>query len=211
MSLVKICGLMRVEDADAVNAAGADFAGFILTAGFRRSIGAELAGAISARLDKAVTPVGVFVDEPVENIAPFVEAGTIRMVQLHGGEDDAYIDALRRRLPDTPVMKAFKVRTAADVEAANASGAHAVLLDNGQGTGEAFDWGLLASIDRPYILAGGLTPDNVAAAVRRLRPHAVDMSSGVETDGRKDPEKIHAAVQAVRGSSGQNGKEEERR
>ena len=198
MTLVKICGLMRPEDADAVNAAGADFAGFILSAGFRRSKSMKQAAAISAHLDPAVTAVGVFVDEPAAFIAPFVEAGAIRAIQLHGGEGDDYIGALRERLPGTPIVKAFKIRSVEDIAEANASTADLVLLDNGQGTGEAFDWNRIGGIGRRYVLAGGLNPGNVADAVNLLRPYAVDMSSGVETQGSKDPEKIMRAVSAAR-------------
>lgn len=197
MTLVKICGLMRAEDADAVNAAGPDFAGFILSQGFRRSISAERAAAISARLNSSITPVGVFVDETEEYIAPFVEQKTIRAVQLHGSEDESLVRALKERFPDTLVIKAFKVKGADDVAAANASGADLVLLDNGQGTGERFDWSVLDSAARPYILAGGLGPGNVSAAIEQLHPYAVDMSSGVETNGQKDPQKIMEAVKGV--------------
>lgn len=197
-TLVKICGLMRPEDADALNAAQPDFAGFILSAGFRRSIDRGQAQAISARLNPTIVPVGVFVDDDLQVIADFVNEGIIRVVQLHGSEDEAYLASLRELLPDTPIVKAFKVREAADVKRANASSADWVLLDNGQGTGEAFDWSVLAAAKRPYLLAGGLGPGNVERAVRELHPRAVDMSSGVETDGRKDPEKIAQAVASVR-------------
>ncbi len=198
MTLVKVCGLMRPEDADAVSAAEADYAGMILSPGFRRSVDELRAAGISSRLADAVTPVGVFVNAPIEFVARFVEAGTVEAVQLHGDEDDDYIAAVRARLPETGVVKAFTVRGPADIERANASAADLVLLDNGQGTGETFDWSRIEGIARPFILAGGLGPGNVTEAVRRLNPYAVDMSSGVETNGEKDAGKIAAAVKAAR-------------
>lgn len=198
MTLVKICGLMRVQDAEAVNAAGADFAGFILSKGFRRSIDATRAAEISSHLSQEVRPVGVFVDEPVEFVAELIESGTVEVAQLHGSESDDYIDCLRARMPECLIVKAFRVRNEADIAQANASHADLVLLDNGQGTGEAFDWSHLESVKRPYVLAGGLGAHNVAQAVRQFSPYAVDMSSGVETDGLKDSEKIAKAVRAVR-------------
>lgn len=209
MTRVKICGLMRPEDADAVNAAGADCAGFILSAGFRRSVDAGLAARIAGRLVPDVVPVGVFVDEPPERIACIVAAGTVRAVQLHGGEDGAYIEALRALLPaGVPIAQAFKVTGPADVAAANESKADLVLLDAGQGTGRTFDWTNVAGVSRPYVLAGGLGPDNVARAVVQLGPFAVDMSSGVETGGVKDPEKIAHAVRAVRRADAAAGHDE---
>lgn len=196
---VKVCGLMRPEDVEAVNAAGADFAGFILSDGFRRSIDRERARELSSRLAIGTAPVGVFVDEPIEYIVPFAADGTIDAVQLHGDEDDAFIEELRLALPPgCAIVKAFKVRGGDDIARANASAADLVLLDNGQGTGKAFDWTAIEGIARPFVLAGGLGPGNVAEAVRLFRPYAVDMSSGVETDGRKDPQKIADAVREAR-------------
>lgn len=197
MTLVKICGLMRPQDADAVNAAKADFAGFILSAGFRRSIDRALASQISARLNPSVKPVGVFVDEPLDFIISFAKTGVIEVVQLHGRENDAYIAQLRELLPETTIVKAFKAQED-DTDRINACAADLVLLDSGQGTGETFDWAYAVGIERPYMLAGGLGPGNVSRAVMRLDPYAVDMSSGVETNGQKDPEKIMEAVKGAK-------------
>ena len=105
-----------------------------------------------------------------------------------------------RGLTAGPLIKAFRVRSQADVLAARESSADHILLDHGAGTGAAFDWSLIRQLDRPYFLAGGLYPENVAEAVRSLRPFAVDVSSGIETDGRKDGHKMQAFVEAVRGA-----------
>ena len=122
------------------------------------------------------------------------------MAQLHGGEDERYIDRLRR-LGGKPVIKAFRVKTPGDVSAAENSSADYVLLDSGAGTGETFDWELLREIHRPYFLAGGLGPGNVEEAVRSLCPYAVDVSSGIETDGVKDVLKMEAFAASVRRAS----------
>ena len=121
----------------------------------------------------------------------------IDIAQLHGSEDQAYLNRLRQ-LTDKPLIRAFRIQTAADLEAAKSCGADAILLDSGAGTGTVFDWNLLKNMERPYFLAGGLSPDNVADAVRTLHPFAVDVSSGIETGGVKDPEKMAAFVAAVR-------------
>ena len=202
---VKLCGMSREEDVDAVASARPDFVGFIV--GFpksRRSVAPERLGELVSRLaaseaGEGVWRVGVFVDELPEEVARIVEERGLDLVQLHGHEDAAYLEELRRALPGLGIVQAFRVRTEADVERACGSGADMVLLDNGQGTGERFDWSLASLATRPFMLAGGLSPDNVADAVEQVRPWGVDMSSGVETDGRKDPEKIKAAVAAVRG------------
>ncbi len=210
-TLVKLCGLRRPQDIDAANAAQPDLAGFILSSGYRRSVSIPDACELASRLDEKMTVVGVFVNEPIRNVARFTHAFDFDgydaprsiMVQLHGDEDDAYIAELRRAMAypgwwGIPIIKAFTVRTRDDVARAHGSTADYVLLDNGAGTGEAFDWSLLEGLSRRYFLAGGLGPDNVARAVERLHPFAVDMSSGVETDGWKDPVKMAAAVAAVR-------------
>ena len=119
------------------------------------------------------------------------------MVQLHGGEAEDDIARLRR-LTDRPIIKAFRIETADDIKAANQSTADYILLDSGAGTGTVFDWSLVNSIGRPYFLAGGLDADNVADAVKALRPFAVDVSSGIETDGLKDKAKMAAFIAAVR-------------
>jgi ABC-type Zn uptake system ZnuABC Zn-binding protein ZnuA len=132
-------------------------------------------------------------------LAALADAGAIAIAQLHGHEDADYIAELRK-LTRIGIIQAFQVHGAADVEAAQESVAEMVLLDAGQGSGERFDWSLLRDFGRPYILAGGLTPANVADAIARLHPWGVDLSSGLETDKLKDPAQIQAAVAAVKGA-----------
>lgn len=200
MTKIKICGLSREEDIGYVNEAGPDYIGFILHfSKSRRNISTGRAAALKRLLSPRIKAVGVFVDQPPEVVIEAAAAIGLDVIQLHGSEDNDYIAALRKRTA-LPIWKAFKIRSAADLTAAEESAADEILLDNGYGTGEAFDWSLAAGFDRPFLLAGGLTPDNIAGAIRALRPKLVDISSGVETDGQKDKRKVFAAVNAVRRS-----------
>ena len=130
-------------------------------------------------------------------VAALLNAGVIDIAQLHGHEDEAYLAGLRQ-LTDKPLIKAFRIRSAEDAVQAQASSAEMILLDAGAGNGKTFDWDWLAAVTRPYFLAGGLNPENVSRAVAKLHPYAVDVSSGVETDGVKDAIKMRAFVRAVR-------------
>ena len=151
---------------------------------------------LSAMLGSSgILRVGVFVNEPPQSVAGF--ADFLDLFQLHGSEDENYIRTLRK-LTDKPLIKAFTVRSEADIAAARQSSADYVLLDSGTGTGTAFDHSLIAGIGREYFLAGGLTAENVGAAIERFEPFAVDASSSLETDGVKDKSKMAAFVDAVR-------------
>ncbi|MDE7243313.1 MAG: phosphoribosylanthranilate isomerase [Oscillospiraceae bacterium] len=199
---IKICGLSRPCDIGFVNEAKPDWCGFIINfPRSRRNVSLEQVRELSKKLDPSVVPVGVFVDQPVEFAAAALNRKFIRIAQLHGHEDSSYISALRSLAPGCPVWKAFRVRTAEDLEQAAACSADLVLLDNGYGTGECFNWSLLDSFPRPYLLAGGLTLENIPDAAAQLHPYGIDISSGVETDGFKDRDKILAAVAAARKDS----------
>lgn len=194
---IKICGLFRPEDAAAVNAARPDYAGFVFHTQSRRYVTPEQARALRSAITPAIRTVGVFVDTSPEDIADLYRAGIIGAVQLHGGEDESYLTKLRRLLPGAEIWKAFVIRSEEDLCAAAKSTADRVLLDGGAGGGTPFPWGLAERFPRPFFLAGGLTPETIPEAVRRLHPWGVDLSSGVETESRKDPAKIMAAVQAA--------------
>lgn len=199
MTKIKICGLFRPEDIQYVNQTLPDFCGFVIDfPKSHRSVTPRRARELKSRLSRTVTPVGVFVDEPVDIVADLFFSDTIKIAQLHGDEDGAYIAALRAAAPGLAVWKAFKIRGRGDLAAAESSEADMVLLDNGQGTGAAFDWSLICEIRRDFILAGGLTPENIPGAIESLRPWGVDVSSGAETEKRKDFSKIKAAVAAAR-------------
>ncbi|MGN0287736.1 MAG: phosphoribosylanthranilate isomerase [Atopobiaceae bacterium] len=200
-TLIKECGMSRPADVRAANEARPDMVGFVVDCPrSRRNVDPALLEELAPMVDEHVVRVGVFVREPPRTVALLVERGLLDMVQLHGGEDRAYLDQLRALTGGVvPVMQAYCVRGVDDVDRARDGAADVVLLDAGQGSGRGFDWSLAADVGRPFALAGGLGPDNVARAVRQVHPWAVDMSSGLETDGLKDREKMRAAVAAVRG------------
>lgn len=199
MTKIKICGLSRPCDIEYVSEAKPDFCGFIINVPkSKRNVSPDTVRQLVKNLSPDVKPVGVFVNAPMDEIAALTEDGTLAYVQLHGKEDEAYIAALRERI-HVPIIQAFKVTCPEDVAHAQQSSADYILLDNGSGgTGKTFDWCHLRDITRPYILAGGLGPDNLGLAVSQLAPWGVDLSSGLETDGFKDKNKVLAAVQAVR-------------
>ena len=199
MTKIKICGLLRACDIEAVNEYRPDWCGFIVNfPKSHRSLEPDAVRALRANLDPGIVPVGVFVDQPVEYVAAMLNDGTISIAQLHGHEDAAYIARLRALAPGYEIWKAVKVRTPADLDAANASPADLVVLDNGYGTGQTFDWSLAGGVTRPFLLAGGLTPENIPDAIAQLHPYGLDISSGVETDKLKDRKKIEAAIFAAR-------------
>jgi phosphoribosylanthranilate isomerase len=202
MTKIKLCGLSRPQDIEAANELKPDYIGFVFAPNSRRYVTPETAAGLRAKLSPDIQAVGVFVNEPPESVHALLASGTIDIAQLHGREDEDYIAALRA-LTSKPLIQAFRVDRAEDVSKARASSADFILLDAGNGgTGTTFDWGLIRDLRRPYFLAGGLDAGNAAQAVARLHPYAVDVSSGVETGGLKDPNKMTDFVRAVRGADG---------
>ena len=200
MTGIKLCGLKRECDIEAVNKLNPDFIGFVFAEKSKRYVNPIEAAKLKEMLSKDIKAVGVFVNESPEAVAELFYKGTIDMAQLHGSEDEEYISRFRS-LTDKPLIKAIKVQSKADIEAADESSADYVLLDSGAGTGMTFNWQLIKGIKRPYFLAGGLNPENVAEAVKALNPYAVDVSSGIETDGLKDEAKMADFVSIVRKES----------
>lgn len=204
MSVVrsKICGITRVEDALLAAEAGADAIGLVFYAKSPRAVDVRRAGEIVAALPPFVTTVGLFVDMPRGELNGILEAVPLDLLQFHGDETPADCAGYHR-----PYIKALRVRPGEDI-AARCAGypqAAGILLDTfvpgvPGGTGEAFDWSLVPeSPGCPIVLAGGLTPDNVAAAIRQVRPWAVDVSGGVEAGkGIKDAARVRAFLAAVR-------------
>ena len=197
MAQIKICGMMRPCDIDYINEAKPDYVGFILAPGRRRTISEETLRLLSAHTAPGIQRVGVFIRQDPRWIAALLNEGVLDFAQLHGGEDEAYLAALRSHTKK-PIIQAFTVRSPEDVRRVQRSTAEEILLDNGAGTGKTFDWSLLQSVTRPYFLAGGLNPENLQDAIRQCSPKAVDLSSGVETNGFKDREKIKICVRSVR-------------
>lgn len=197
MTKIKLCGLSRPCDIEAANALKPDYIGFVFASKSRRYVTYEKAAELKKWLSPEIQAVGVFVNEHPQNVAKLLQNGIIDMAQLHGDEDEDYITQLRL-LTNKPMIRAFRIETAKDIKNAKQSMADYILLDSGAGTGTVFDWNLVKSIRRPYFLAGGLDLDNVTDAVKALHPFAVDVSTGIETDGAKDKIKMAAFVAAVR-------------
>jgi phosphoribosylanthranilate isomerase len=199
---VKICGITRLEDAQAAVDAGANAVGFVFWPKSPRRVDVERAREIASALPEDVTTVGVFVDQPLHDVNDMARRVGLRAVQLHGSEDSEYVRAMTR-----PVIKAVAVvgSQAPDVNAwpSNVT----VLLDvhdpvKKGGTGKTIDWTVAASVAsrRNVLLAGGLTPQNVGDAIARVRPYGIDVSSGVEVEpGIKDHGRIKALFEAVHG------------
>lgn len=199
MTKIKLCGLSRPCDIEAANELMPDYIGFIFAAKSRRHVSPETAASLKKLLHPEIKAVGVFVNEKPEQIAGLLKEGIIDIAQLHGSrEDETYIRQLQT-LTDRPIIRAFRIDTLQDAARAQSCSADYVLLDSGNGgTGTVFDWNLIRLMNRPFFLAGGLTPGNVKQALSALNPFAVDVSSGIETDGWKDPDKMKQFVYAVR-------------
>lgn len=203
--VVKICGIRDDVDVAAVNAAKPDYAGFVFAPSNRREVTLRQALSLRQAIDQKVATVGVFVDADILSVVAVVRSGAVSAVQLHGHENTAYVDQLRRQLPGVQVIKALGMLDGAVPAQVDAAGADYLLLDGLRpGTGTGFNWSVLASADLtslpPVLLAGGLTPQNVGKAVR-VGVAGVDVSSGVERDGHKDLALVCAFVDAARAAA----------
>lgn len=197
MSRIKICGLKRMEDIKAVNEYQPDYIGFVF-AKSKRQITIQQAEQFKKNLCSNIKAVGVFVNEHTEQIINIVQKGIIDMVQLHGSETEQYINILQNQI-SVPIIKAISVKTKQDIVIWQNTKADYLLLDNGAGgSGKTFSWSLIENITKPFFLAGGLNIQNITEALQK-HPYAVDISSGVETDGYKDPQKIADIIKAVKG------------
>ena len=202
MTRIKFCGIRRDCEIQAVNTLKPDFIGFVFAQGSKRYVEPEQARRLKESLIPGIQTVGVFVNADVPLVGELLNEGVIDLAQLHGKEDEAYIRSLRS-ITEKPLIQAFRMDTEKDREEAIHSSADYILLDSGNGgTGTVFDWSLIREIYRPFFLAGGLNPENVGAAIADLHPFAVDVSSGIETDGKKDMKKMAAFLAAA-------GKEEQ--
>ena len=207
---VKMCGISKVETIPAVVEAKPDYMGLVF-APSKRQVTVEQAKILIEELHKqcinhydtkVVKTVGVFVNETLDNLVRIADTANLDAVQLHGDEDEAFIQSLKERT-NVEVWKAIQIRSAADVEKWIDSSADMLLFDayhkdERGGTGEVFDWSSLDTFERPFMLAGGIDSTNVARAIRTVRPYGIDISSGIETNGVKDDEKITAFTKIVK-------------
>jgi phosphoribosylanthranilate isomerase len=195
---IKICGLWREQDIEYANEAGPDYIGFVF-AESRRRVSAARAAALRARLRPGIIPVGVFVDAAAEEIAALCRGGVIEAVQVHGRETNGDVAALKARCR-VPIIRAVRVGDGGGPCTAALGAADFLLFDSGAGSGRPFDWRRLEAPRAPYFLAGGIGLHNLAGALA-LRPYGVDVSSGAETGGVKDLQKMRALVKTLRAES----------
>ena len=195
MTKIKICGLFREEDINYVNEAKPDFIGFVF-AKSHRQVSKEISQKLKKKLSKEILSVGVFVNEDINKIVEFCKENIIDLVQLHGEEDDKYINNLKR-VCNKKIIKAVKVKTGEDIIRWRNSLADWLMFDAGKGEGKTFDWSILKNFIRPYFLAGGINENNVERAIK-LSPYCIDVSSGVEINKVKDKQKILNIVRRLK-------------
>lgn len=204
MSKIKLCGLKRPEDIEAVNIAGPDYIGFVF-ANTRRMVTREQAINLKRMLDKNIKAVGVFVNENINFVSELANEHTIDVIQLHGDEDNLYISELRS-LTAAPIIKAVRVKSRDDIINAQNTDAQYLLLDAYHpqqygGTGESFNHSFIPENIKPYFLAGGINADNICNVIKNFNPYCIDLSSAIETNGLKDKNKILKIVELVRSCS----------
>ena len=200
---IKICGLSRDQDIDYVNEARPDYCGFVFAAS-KRQVSPAQAASLKRRLAEGITAVGVFVNAPIGDIVALYRDSVIDIAQLHGDENETYIDGLKDASAKSgknpiPIIKVIKSDNFSLFTAHSSLLINYYLLDSGSGSGETFDWTTLGSltIDKPWFLAGGINLNNIEQAIA-VNPFGIDVSSGAETDGIKDRAKILQLVTAIR-------------
>ena len=199
MPKIKICGIKRLEDIGIVNKYKPDYIGFVF-AESKRKVTRDLAYRLKQDLDADIIAVGVFVDSPVEEIVELFEAGIIEMAQLHGSENEQYIQNLKQKTDDElKIINAIEISKDTDLSKFDNSQSDYLLFDSGKGSGKTFDWNLIKKdIKKEFFLAGGLSSSNVMEAIEQFNPYAVDLSSSLETDGVKDENKIKEIMELIR-------------
>lgn len=205
--IVKYCGITKEEEIQHLQQLPIDYVGFVFYKKSKRYVEKEQARRLRAKLKPSIPSVGVFVEEEIPKILELLQEGIIQGVQLHGEEEEAYVLKLKQemeKLGTKPFLwQAFILKEEKDIERANASHADLILLDGGKGEGKEAEAGLLQKIQRPYILAGGLSPENVVEKIKAFSPYGLDVSSGIEEQGeegiRKSPEKMQSFIRLVRG------------
>lgn len=193
--------MMKPQDIIWANELMPDFVGFVFAAS-RRQLSREEAAEFRQKLNKTIPAVGVYVNEAADAVVSDFKNGIINIAQLHGNENLDYIEKLKHAVPELKIIKAIRVNTSEDVENSLDLPVDWLLFDTYKkgvagGTGESFNWDMVKNVKRPFFLAGGLTADNLSQAME-IRPFAFDLSSGIETDGLKDFEKMKRVVELVR-------------
>ena len=200
MAKIKICGLKRLDDIEIVNKYKPDYIGFVF-ADSKRKVTSDLACKMKKNLDSSIKSVGVFVDEDIDVIIKLYDEGIIDIAQLHGLENEEYIKKLKQKSNyQLEIINAIEMSDEKDLLGYENSLADYLLLDSGKGSGKTFDWRLIRKdLKKEFFLAGGLNSKNISKAIEEFNPYAVDLSSGVETDGYKDELKIKEVMEEVDG------------
>ncbi len=203
---IKFCGIRRLEDVTAINMLQPDYMGMILSSGFRRSVPLYTAKQLIQQKSTTIQAVGVFVNETMETILHAAEQLHLDVIQLHGAETPEQVQQLQQ-ITKLPIWKALRIGTAEELETAANFPADCLVLEGNTGTavggtGICADWNLFAKRQwqRPFFLAGGLTPENLKQAIAVVQPYGVDFSSGIEENGSKSPEKMKQIITIIRGA-----------
>lgn len=202
---IKICGIKRSEDVGFANLFMPDYIGFILSKGYKRTVKIDDAKFLAAKVDLKIKKVGVFVDMPAKNVASVADYTGVDIIQLHGeNEDNDYINELRK-YTDKEIWNVFKVKNEEEVLKAEKSIADMILLDTysekiAGGTGKKVDTDIIlkSGLSRDFVLAGGIDNDNISDILSEIKPFCIDVSSGTETDGVKDPQKMADIIRKIR-------------
>lgn len=204
MISVKFCGMRRRQDIEYANECRPDYIGFILSDGFRRSVDLGTFCELNTYLDENIKRVGVFVNEPIENILYRAYTESLDVIQLHGSENEDYIKALRKGFSGE-IWKAVCAGSSEDIEYYNWKNIDKLLIDSfskdgAGGTGKRIDTEIVkgAKIEKPFFIAGGITAENIIEIARDTKPYGVDISSGIETDGFKDLQKMKKIMEILR-------------
>ena len=199
MVKIKICGLRRLEDISIVNRYKPDYVGFVF-ADSKRKVSHDFAYEMKSNLSSDIVPVGVFVDADIGEIVELFDRGIIEIAQLHGLESEDYINKLRENTNgELKIINAIEMSDEMDLLEYDNSISDYLLLDSGKGSGKTFDWGLIRKdLNKEFFLAGGINISNIADAIEEFNPYAIDLSSGVETDGFKDENKIGEIMEVIR-------------
>lgn len=199
MVKIKICGLRRLEDISIVNRYKPDYVGFVF-ADSKRKVSHDFAYEMKSNLSSDIVSVGVFVDADIGEIVELFDRGIIEIAQLHGLESEDYINKLRENTNgELKIINAIEMSDEKDLLEYDNSISNYLLLDSGKGSGKTFDWGLIRKdLNKEFFLAGGINISNIADAIEEFNPYAIDLSSGVETDGFKDENKIEEIMEVIR-------------